>query len=115
MKIYSAAPDGNEAADLEPAHYFNLARTRLQKSYEHITQTDKPAQVLLVNLDILLHLSKKYPAIANLTIKRTEAAAWKDAFWAWYERCASKIPAKYRAGIKESADTLFAELDQWGH
>ena len=115
MKVYSTAPDGNEAADLEPAHYFNLAEKRLQKSYEHIIQTDKPVQVLLVNLDILLHLSKKYPALANLTIQREEAAKWKQGFYDWYARCSAKIPAKFREGIKESADALFAELEQLGY
>lgn len=74
MKIYSTAPEGNEAADLENARYFNLALKQINS-----------------------------------------ASQWKESFYAWFELVNSKIPQKYRQGIKESADALFTELDQYGH
>lgn len=33
----------------------------------------------------------------------------------WFERVGSKIPAKYRDGIKANGDELFKELEQYGH
>ncbi|MDM5247632.1 MULTISPECIES: hypothetical protein [unclassified Lysinibacillus] len=70
MKIFSEAPDGNEAAELENAHYFNLAIEKIEESNEWLKKAEKPYQVMLVHLDILLMLSRKYKADANLSIKK---------------------------------------------
>jgi hypothetical protein len=115
MKIYSAAPDGNEAADLENSRYFNLAINHINKSAEYLKQSDNPVQVMLVHIDILIYLSKKYPQDAHLSIKKAVVKDWKASFYDWYERAKEKIPKKFREGIKESADSLFAELEQYGH
>lgn len=34
----------------------------------------------------------------------------KETFDAWLERNEKKIPAKYREGVKESAENLFREM-----
>lgn len=115
MKIYSSAPDGNEAADVEPARYFNLAKEQIEESMGYMKTIDKPVQVMLVHIDILLHLSKKYPGMATRAIKLSQVAVWKTAFFEWYERFQSKIPAKFREGIKASAEGLFSELEAIGH
>ncbi|SFF06467.1 hypothetical protein SAMN05518672_11532 [Chitinophaga sp. CF118] len=115
MKIYSIAPEGNEAADLENARYFNLALKQINSSAEYLKTSDSPVQVMLVHIDILLLLSRKYPNDANLSIKRAEVKQWKESFYGWFERCGGKINVKYRQGIKDSADALFSELDQYGH
>lgn len=115
MKIYSTAPEGNEAADLENARYFNLALKQINSASEYLKTSVNPVQVMLVHIDILLLLSRKYPNDANLSIKRAEVKEWKESFYAWFERAGGKIPQKYRDGIKASADELFAELDQYGH
>ncbi|WP_234007737.1 hypothetical protein [Lysinibacillus sp. FJAT-14745] len=52
MKIFSTAPDGNEAAELENAHYFNLAISKIEESNEWLKKTEKPYQVMLVHIDI---------------------------------------------------------------
>ncbi|MBO0933305.1 hypothetical protein [Fibrella aquatilis] len=115
MKIYNTLPDGNEAADMEPAHYFNLAINQLNKSEEHLRNTDKAIQVMLVHIDILVYLSEKYPRMANLRLEKIKIQQWKGSFYSWYERCSSKIPVSYRQGIKDSADSLFEELLKYGH
>jgi hypothetical protein len=115
MKIYSTAPHGNEAADLENARYFNLAITHINKSAEYLKTSESPVQVMLVHIDILVYLSNKYPEDANLSIKKNQVTEWKTSFYQWYERCKEKIPKKFREGIRESADTLFAQLDVFGH
>ena len=115
MKIFSTAPEGNEAAELENARYFNLARKQLNMSAEDLKTTDSPIQVMLTHIDILLMLCRRFPQDANLSVKKGERTDWKDSFYGWFERCGSKIPAKFRQGIKDSADALFAELEQYGH
>lgn len=115
MKIYSTAPEGNEAADLENARYFNLALKQINSASDYLKTSENPVQVMLVHIDILLLLSRKYPKDANLSIKRAEVKQWAASFYAWFERVNAKIPQKYRQGIKESADALFTELDQYGH
>jgi len=115
MKISSEAPDGNEAAELENAHYFNLAIEKIEESNEWLKKAEKPYQVMLVHLDILLMLSRKYKADANLSIKKDRVSEWKNTFDTWFTRCGHKIPSKYRNGIKENAEELFYELSEYGH
>jgi hypothetical protein len=115
MKIFSTEPNGNEAAELETFHYFNLAKKRLNEESNRIKETEKPIQVMLVHLDILIDLSKKYEVDANVVLKKAEIREWKDSFDSWFERCGKKIPAQFRDGIKESAETLFSEIAKFGH
>lgn len=115
MKVFSTAPDGNEAAEFEPARYFNLAKREIQKNIDWLKDANKPYQAVLVHVDILVYLSKKYPDTADSSIKEDKVIEWKSVFYAWYERCKSKIPKKFREGIKENADELFAELGNYGH
>ncbi|MBW1655364.1 hypothetical protein GSY47_08230, partial [Flavobacterium quisquiliarum] len=56
---------------------------------------------------MLVILAKKYTVDANLLIKIDKVQEWKTVFNEWFERCGSKIPAKYRDGIKTNADELF--------
>ncbi len=112
MKIYSIAPDGNEAEDLEPARYFNLAIKQIEEIEEWLRTTNEPAQALLVHIDILIYLSKKYPEMAIRRIKKLNIPMIKNTFDDWYERVNLKIPKQFREGIKNSADSLFRELDE---
>ncbi|MEN7551953.1 hypothetical protein AAG747_28825 [Rapidithrix thailandica] len=115
MKIYSTASDGNDMADMANARYFNLAIKQIEENVEWLKTSKKIVQAVLAHIDILLLLSKKFPKDANLSIEEDRVAEWKTVFYEWYERVNSKIPAKYREGIKQNADELFAELEQYGH
>jgi hypothetical protein len=115
MKIYSTAPDGNDMADMANARYFNLALKQINENIEWLKTAKKPVQAVLAHIDILLLLSKKFPKDANLSIEKDKVQQWKTVFYEWYERVNSKIPAKFRDGIKQNADELFAELEQYGH
>lgn len=115
MKIYGTKPDENEAAEMASAIYINLALEQINKSNEWLKSTDKPYQVMLINIDILLMLAKKYPVNANLLIKKYLVKEWHETFNEWFIRCSKKIPLEYRKGIKENADELFVELEKYGH
>jgi hypothetical protein len=111
-KIYGILPEENTKADILPGRYFNFAFDNIQKAEESLKKqdTDDGCQFLLVNLDILIMLSKRYPNVAARKIYTLNRKQLKDVFYSWYERNEKKIPAKYRLGIKESADNLFNEL-----
>lgn len=111
LKIYSAAPGGNQAADTAPAHYFNLAINKIKEESERMKTTDKPIQIMLAHIDILLHLADKFTERAHLLIKTKDVKEWKNTFDDWFERCGAKIPAKFRDGIKQSAGELFGKLE----
>jgi len=115
MKIYSAAADGNEMADMANARYFNLALKQIEEHIEWLKTAKKPVQAVLAHIDILLLLSRKFRTDANLSIKKDRVQEWKIIFFDWYERCSSKIPAKFREEIKQNADELFTELETYGH
>ncbi|MEK4424967.1 hypothetical protein [Solibacillus sp. FSL K6-1523] len=112
MKIFSTAPEGNEAAELENAHYIKLAIKKIDESKEWLENSNKPYQAMLTHVDILLMFAKKFPVNVNLLLKKEKIFEWKSTFDAWYERCNKKIPSKYREGIKANADELFDELIQ---
>lgn len=112
LKIYSTAPNGNQAADMEHAIYMNLAIENIKEESERMKTINSPIQVMLAHVDILLHLSKKFTQDAHLLIKTKDVKEWKDTFYDWFERCGAKIPAKFRDGIKQSADDLFGELEE---
>ena len=112
MRIRSAAPDGNESADLEPARYFNLAIQQMTSITEWMKTADRAAQPLLVHLDIFLYLAKKYPDMAESRVDSLDVADMKSTFYGWYERCHKKIPKQFRENIKLSADNLFEDLER---
>jgi hypothetical protein len=115
MKIFSTAPEGNEMAELENARYFNLALKNIAENVEWLKTTNKPTQALLTHIDILVILAKRFTTDANLLIEKDKVQEWKKIFLEWFERCGSKIPAKFRDGIKINGDELFRELEQYGH
>lgn len=115
MKIFSAAPEGNEAAEMQNAIYINVALERLEKSNTRLKDINKAHQVMLTHIDILLMIARRFPVNANLLIKKARVQEWKSTFYAWFDRCGSKIPAAHRDGIKQNADELFAELETFGH
>ncbi|NNF00939.1 MAG: hypothetical protein HKN25_18125 [Pyrinomonadaceae bacterium] len=112
MKIYSTEPNGNEAADLEHALYMNMAIDKIKEESARLKGVDTPIQIMLAHIDILLHLSKKFEQDAELLILSEDVNDWRETFGNWFERAEKKIPAKFRTGIKASADSLFAELDE---
>lgn len=112
MKVYSAAPEGNQMADLEPARYFNLAIQQIQESEEWLSTTEEASQPLLVHVDIFVYLSKKYPEMAIGRVAKLNRNRLRETFYQWFSRCEKKIPSKFREGIKDSADQLFSELDK---
>ncbi len=116
MKIYSTAPDGNEMADMENARYFNLAIKQIEDNIEWLKTSNKSVQAVLAHIDILVYLSRKeFCDSAVSMVKKDQVQEWKSTFYDWYERCNKKIPAKFREGIKQNADELFTELEQYGH
>jgi hypothetical protein len=110
LKIYSTAPNGNQAADTEHAIYMNLAIAKLHEEAERLETADMGVQVMLAHIDILLHLAKKFEQDAQLLIKTKDVVIWETSFNAWFERSKTKIPVKFRNGIRENANALFAEL-----
>jgi len=115
MKIFSTAPEGNEMAELENARYFNLSLRHIEENAEWLKTASKPTQALLIHIDILVMLAKRFPIDANLSIHKDKVQEWKQIFNDWFERCENKIPAKFREGIKANGDELFKELEQYGH
>lgn len=110
LKIFSTAPNGNQAAELAHAHYMNLAIKKIKEESERMKTTDMPVQIMLAHIDILLYLSDKFTEDAHLLIKKREVAEWRETFENWFERAGAKIPAKFRDGIKQSAVELFDKL-----
>lgn len=115
MKIYNTKPEGNEMANLEPARYFNLAIEQIQKAEEWLKTSNEICQPLLIHIDAFVYFSKHYPEMASRKIVKLNIIQIKTTFYDWYDRVKSKIPVKFRDGIKQNADELFAELEQYGH
>jgi hypothetical protein len=111
-KVYGVLPEENTSADIIPGRYFNFVFENIQKAVERLNKedSDNGCQFLLVNIDVLLMFSKRFPNVASRKIYVLKRKQLKENFYAWYERNEKKIPAKYREGIKESAETLFREL-----
>ncbi|RZJ51846.1 MAG: hypothetical protein EOO44_13655 [Flavobacterium sp.] len=112
MKIFSTAPEGNQMAELEPARYFNLAIQQIEGIELWLRTAEDSCQPLLVHIDAFVYLSKKYPEMASRRVEKLNRSQIKETFYAWFERCGKKIPASFRDGVKESADSLFLELDK---
>lgn len=115
MKIYSTEPEGNDIAQYVGVDYLKFSISLIESVSDWMKKTDKIAQPLLANIDLLLMIAKKYPTDANLLIKKEKIKEWKVIFNEWFERCGGKIPIKYRDGIKANGDELFKELEQYGH
>jgi hypothetical protein len=115
MKIYSTEPNGNEVAEFVGTDYLKFSISMIEESVSWLKDTNKIAQPLLAHIEMLLIVSKKYTVDANLLIKKDKVKEWKNIFNKWFERVNSKIPEKYRDGIKQNADELFTELEHYGH
>lgn len=115
MKIYNSEPAGNQMADLEPARYFNLAIEQIIEAEEWLRTSKEVCQPLLVHIQAFTIFGRYYPEMAKRRASKLDLNQIKETFYAWYERVKSKIPAKFRDGIKQNADQLFTELEQYGH
>lgn len=115
MKIFSTEPNGNEVAEYVGTEYIKFSIALIEDDIKWLKKTNDVAQPLLANIEILLLITKKYSTDANLLLKKNKVQEWKKTFNDWFERCGSKIPAKFREGIKQNADELFSELEQYGH
>ncbi|MDG1331775.1 MAG: hypothetical protein P8P74_05565 [Crocinitomicaceae bacterium] len=115
MKIFSTEPSGNEVAEYVGTDYLKFSIKTIEETVEWLKGAKIAAQPLLAHIEMLLIISKKYRVDANLLIEKPRVQEWKSTFYDWFDRCGGKIPAKYRDGIKQSADELFAELDTFGH
>ncbi len=115
MKIHSDKPEGNELAEAVGVDYIKFSISMMNDFNEWLKNSNKIAQPNLAIIDMIIILCKKYPVDANLLIKKDKVHEWKTVFYDWYDRVNSKIPIKYREGIKQNADELFAELEQYGH
>lgn len=111
-RVYGILPEENTSADIIPDHYFNFVFEHIQEAEECMREHDpcNGCQFLLVNIEILLMLSKRFPNVAARKIYEIKRKQLKETYYAWYELNEKKIPAKYRDGIKESAEKLFSEL-----
>ena len=111
-KIKGIKPEDNTKADLVPLQYFNFALENVQKAEASlkVLKYDDGCQYLLVNLDMLITICKKYPITAASSIYELKRKQLKETFYDWWKRNEKKIPVKYREGIKECADSLFNEL-----
>ena len=74
------------------------------------SEYDDGCQTLLVHIEFLLMICDRYPNTAGAYISNLKRKKLRETWNAWWERNEKKIPAKYRAGIKESADGLFVRL-----
>jgi hypothetical protein len=108
-KIFDATPQGNEAADIEPARYFNLAIEQINEAEVWMRDTKEVAQPLLLHIEVFVMLAKKYKDLAKGRAKKLDIPQIKKTFNEWFERV--KIPAQFKAGIKASGDQLIAELE----
>jgi hypothetical protein len=115
MKIFSTAPEGNELAEAVGVDYIKFSISMMDGFVDWMKTTKDPSQPILAIIDMLVILAKKYPVDANLLIKKEKVQEWKNVFNDWFERCSSRIPAKFRNGIKANGDELFKELEQYGH
>lgn len=114
MKIYSALPEGNEMASLEPGRYFNLGIEQVKQIVVWMKEATDPTQPLLIHLDILLLLSERYPSVADDCIYELDLEEIRNVFLKWHERSSSKIPAKFREEIRESGIKIIEGLkDYW--
>ena len=111
-KITGILPHENTCADLVPMSYFYDVLKNIQKVEEDIINMtyEDGRQPLLVHLDMLLSIARKYPNTAAMCIYKLKRKHLKDTFEAWWERNQKKIPKKYRTGIRQNADELFDEL-----
>ncbi|WP_103106264.1 hypothetical protein [Brevibacillus reuszeri] len=115
MKIFRTASEGNDLAQYVGVDYIKFSISTIESVAEWMKNNDDIAQPLLANIELLLVISHKYTTDANLLLEKRKIQEWKQVFYDWFARCESKIPAKFRAGLKENGDELFKELEQYGH
>ncbi len=111
-KIIGILPENNTKADIIPRRYFLQILKEIQEcaTYLNDPKYDDGCQSLLVRLEFLLSICDRYPNTVAGSIYKLKRKKLRETWDAWWERNEKKIPAKYRAGIKESADNLFARL-----
>jgi len=114
MEIYNAKPDGNEASDLQAAHYFNFAIEEIEKESKLLETRKEGFDIMRLHIDVLLHLNSKYPQIGSLLIEKKNVKKWEKSYFDWFERVKDNIPEEHRGGIRESAISLFDKLIQFG-
>jgi hypothetical protein len=80
-KIYSILPEGNTKADLLPDIYFSFALEKIANAEERLKTNEDGIQFLLVNLDMLILICKKYPNMASRRIDDLKRKRLKETFY----------------------------------
>ena len=110
VRVYGVEPENNEMADVQTKQYIKLALKNIEENHEWLKTSNEPYQALLIHLDVLLVLCRRFPGDESMAVKTPHVKEWENTFNDWFKRCEKSIPQKYRAGIKESAEGIFAEL-----
>lgn len=111
-KVKGVRPEDNTKADIVPLQFFLYTLKKIEESTMFIenSEYDDGCQTLLIHIEFLLMICDRYPNTAGAYISNLKRKKLRETWNAWWERNEKKIPAKYRAGIKESADGLFVRL-----
>src|SRR5687768_700992 len=107
MKFRSAAPDGNQDSDLEPARYFNFAMERLDAAPGQGGTAQ--GRSMLGDMEVLVYMGRKYPPMAGRRIKPEKIGRWEAAFSAWsaQQRLETSEP---EGPLEHAAKKSFQEL-----
>jgi hypothetical protein len=78
-KVYGTKPEENERADLSSARHIHFAIEHIDKTNEWLKTTKEPAQSMLLHIDVLLLLIRRFPANYVL-IKKDKVLEWESTF-----------------------------------
>ena len=76
-----------------------------------ILQKNFPEQSILILLEVLQILDRRFPKSVRLHFRKKQYRGLKAKFLEWQSSCAEQIPDLYRNELAERAEKLFAELD----
>ena len=109
-KVYGERPEDNQMADVEIGQYFRFAIENINKHNDWLKTSNGSSQALILHIDILLVLCRRFPGDNTVSIKTPHVEEWETTFNEWFIRCENKIPSEYKVAIKETAEKLFSEL-----
>ena len=94
-KVYGERPEDNQMADVEIGQYFRFAIENINKHNDWLKTSNGSSQALILHIDILLVLCRRFPGDNTVSIKTPHVEEWEATFNEWFIRCENKIPSAF--------------------
>lgn len=107
MSYWGDGPEDSDFAFAAVAVAILRIKKKMLEDFEIIQEKSYPEQSIVASLVCLRLLGEQFPKALSVHFRKKDFEKAKIMFEDWYQKCADKIPRKYRKTLLEKAQAEF--------